>query len=294
MNENKIDLIEVIIKIYNKRLFIITFVGFFTLLATIYSYIKTPVYEARAMVKLGSYFQYTQKRFVNKLINNELKVNNIAESFIEDNKVIIEKIKLKYINKEFNNGKITYISQHNKIKEYIYIRAQSESSIGAKETIRMMISQVSKEFNTIPNDLLDIKIEKSNSLLKQINLVNQSILSLNKSKEIITNIIKNKKISKIKKNDNLINEYHLSLLNERYYDSKIALNELEENKMYIDREIEELKNRNIKLVDGITVNNNPVKPNKFKIILMSMIASLFLSLFLLPFLNIIKTRNSES
>jgi len=290
MVENKIDLIELFTKIYEKRKFIIIFVSFFTTVSFIYSYTRTPIYEANAVVKFGNYFKYEEKiikiiTMDNKNeISKQINSNNIIDSFTINNTELIDKIKFTYLNKNLGNGKISYIRKNNRVKEYYHIKAQSLSPQDALDTIKIMITNINEELKNEENSLLNRKKNRNKILKNEISLVKDKITSLNRTIEMIKN--KNSK-------HDIIAEYNFSLLMEKYYNSKIELNKLEENKMIIDKELIELSDRNIKLINKIKINNNPIKPNKFKIILMTIISSLFLSLLLLPLLNIIQSRNSK-
>ena len=55
LQEDEIDLRELFKTILDKKVFIVIFTLVITILAAIYAYNKTPIYEAKALVEIGEY-----------------------------------------------------------------------------------------------------------------------------------------------------------------------------------------------------------------------------------------------
>lgn len=87
IQEDEIDLRELFLTIWNHKVFISAFTLVITLAAIIYSYIKTPIYEVSAIVKIGS-------------IKNSNSNNNNNNNLIENPNNLIQRLQLLYIEKE--------------------------------------------------------------------------------------------------------------------------------------------------------------------------------------------------
>ena len=76
--EDEIDLRELFKTIWAKRVFITIFTFIVTVLAAVYAYTKTPIYEAKALVEIGEYkLNNTSKTSVDDAIALEKKLTTI-------------------------------------------------------------------------------------------------------------------------------------------------------------------------------------------------------------------------
>ena len=80
IQEDEIDLRELFKIIWDKKIFIILFTLVITVLATVYAYSKTPIYEAKALVEIGEY-----------------KINNTTKNSVDDASVITRKLTTLFI-----------------------------------------------------------------------------------------------------------------------------------------------------------------------------------------------------
>ena len=53
IQEDEIDLRELFITIWNKKIFIMAFTSIVTILSIIYAYSKTPIYEVKSVIRIG-------------------------------------------------------------------------------------------------------------------------------------------------------------------------------------------------------------------------------------------------
>ncbi|NCB14048.1 MAG: hypothetical protein EOM78_20845, partial [Erysipelotrichia bacterium] len=81
--EDEIDLRELFKIIWDKKIFIILFTLAITVLATVYAYSKTPIYEAKALVEIGEY-----------------KINNTSKNFVDDASTLEKKLSTLFVDME--------------------------------------------------------------------------------------------------------------------------------------------------------------------------------------------------
>ena len=55
LKEDEIDLRELFIKIWAKKIFIVSFTFIVTILAAAYTLTKTPIYEGKVLIEIGNY-----------------------------------------------------------------------------------------------------------------------------------------------------------------------------------------------------------------------------------------------
>src|SRR5690554_6052688 len=92
LQDDEIDLRELFLTLWEKKVFIILFTLVITVLATVYAYIKTPIYEAKALVEIGEYT-------LDKKISNSDSVT-ISKFPIDDASVITRKLTTLFIDME--------------------------------------------------------------------------------------------------------------------------------------------------------------------------------------------------
>ena len=80
LEEDEIDLRELFKTIWDKKVFIIVFTFVITLIAAIYAYNKTPIYEAKALVEIGEY-----------------KLNSTTKNSIDDATALEKKLTTLYL-----------------------------------------------------------------------------------------------------------------------------------------------------------------------------------------------------
>ena len=155
--EKEIDLRELFKIIWNKKLFIVIFTSIITLLAILYMYSKTPIYEVSSVIKIAS-------------------VNNVI---IEDSELLAKKVKLIYNveDKEVitkDNGIVSKVSITKNVPNFIEIATQALSNKTAIEKNNEVLKFIQDEYK--------YKIDEYKEL------VNRDIYNLNKQIEYIKNI----------------------------------------------------------------------------------------------------------
>ena len=121
IQEDEIDLRELFITIWNKKIFIIAFTSIVTILSIIYAYSKTPLFEVKTVIEVGS-----------------LSNSNSNSNQIENPKNLIKKLKIENIDNADKNKttSITSVSLVKSTSNLIEIVAQSVSN---KEAISLSL-----------------------------------------------------------------------------------------------------------------------------------------------------------
>ena len=163
IQEDEIDLRELFLTLWKKKFFIIIFTGLVTILAIIYSLMKTPIYEAKAVVEIGSY-----------------KHNNKVELLADVNK-LSQTLNVLYIdilkNQKERTSWIDKIAVLKKQKNFIEIHSLGLSNEKAKEELQQIITYMKSEHSKIINEILNQKdieiknIDRNIELLKSNNLI---------------------------------------------------------------------------------------------------------------------------
>lgn len=298
MEEKKIDLIEVFKIINSWRIFILSFVSFFVIIALVYLSLKTPVYEGKATIKVNDYLE---------VFFYDNRSNNITtgRTPVVDHFVLLEKIKQYYLNQKISNTTLTYIDNHPNIEGYFNIRLQSTSNKDLKKFITEMLIDISKDLNKKPGNLLEINRIEKNKFDKKIYKIKHYILGLNKKVSTINSILKkqnkiltqlslknlNKKIEYL--GDISTNEYQLFLIKKELDEVEALLDTYVSRSAILEKAIDALQHKKVTVINKIIISSKPIKPNKVRIMLLAVVGSLFLALFLLPFLHILRTNKSK-
>ncbi len=241
---------------HKKTLFVSTFT--ITLLATIYSFFITPIYQVKADLQLG-YFNINTTNGIKKV--NLL--NSTSTKIYIKNKYDNSKTELKYplINPSFPKEAS---------KNIINISIQDTSNEKALTTL-----------NTILNDLQHQEKEKINLY---INNIKSEIKLFNKQKELLSSQIQTLK-EKIQKVQNP-EIYHIMLLSIQNYQNKLQNITLKLNNLQ-----ERISPKNLflsSIIGKISFHDYPIKPKKKLIIIVSFVASLIFSIILIFILEFIR------
>lgn len=205
IEEDEIDLRELFLKIWSKRLFILLFTSIITLLAVIYSFMVTPVYETKAIVEIGN---YKDKSGEVKLLED---VNKLSQ---ELNVLYIELFK----NDKERTSWIETIAPVKKQNNFLEIRSQAHNNKDAIVEMKKVMAYITKKHLQYINEVKKQKqleltvIENKIDLLKNTTLVNINadikylktvmIPSLEKKIKVSQEMLKNRKeqLSEIEKN----------------------------------------------------------------------------------------------
>ena len=249
--EDEIDLRELFNTIVNNKKIIFLGTFIITVFAIIYVYSKTPIYEVKALIEIGSY------KIDNN--NNKIQIDNSSQLSRKLNILFIDIFK----NEKDRISEITNISVPKKSKVFLSITAEAISNELAIDEINKVLSYVQNKHN-ISFD--NIKSSKENS----IKIIEKKLYNLKKIKKQISG-------------DNVPPSVLLEILK---LDERIDL--LEDNKNNLVEQLNSKNYTNSQIVGKIISNDYPAKPKKMLIVIVAFIIGLILSIFLVFFLEFIK------
>ena len=146
LQEDEIDLRELFKTIWDKKVFIIVFTFVITLIAAIYAYNKTPIYEAKALVEIGEYKQ-----------NNPISGTGITKTSIDDAAILEKKLTTIYVDMEKNlkdkTSEISNIAIVKGLKNFLEIKSEATSNEDAKNEILKVLRFVQGEHEKILDDV---------------------------------------------------------------------------------------------------------------------------------------------
>ncbi len=323
--EDEIDLKELFNTLVEKKYFIAIFTMVISVLAAIYAYTKTPIYEVKSIVRIG----YIGDKLVEK--------SNILETKLR----IIFGIDNKSKEVDFENGEVSDISAVKKVENFLEITTQAYSNKKAitknKEVVEFLQNEYKHKIDeyvlltnlSIKNleesvkyveDVEKVKINEQISFLNSVDLTAlENKLKFNKEKlsqyqENINNISKrrssndtqnmlsameilnyqNLTLNVQNQIENLTKE-KMAIVNNKIPNLKRSLefdikNKLENLKDKIELEKLKLTNniaRNSQIVGELQINDNPVKPKKALIIVVAFVTGFILSIFIVFFMQFI-------
>ena len=310
--EEEIDLRELFNILAKKKVFIFVFTFAITLLAIIYVNIKTPIYEAKALVEIGSY-------------KIEKTANTIEEISLANTTELLKKVTTIFIDLEKNNKDkeylITSIAVSKGTKNFIEITSEAKTNELAEKGIKKVVDYIQKEYSETLNDvknknqseiknitqsISNIENEKIVNLDKKIELHKQNIINLEEQMTFVMQTLKNlnnldSSIAALKlmekrdiSNEMIINKSRLyDLLEAKESIINIDLNKLIERKKVIETLLLPHNIKNTQIVEKILVNDEPAKPKKSLIIVVAFVTGFILSIFLVFFMSFISNLKKE-
>ncbi len=173
--EDEIDLKELFLTLWKNRVFILLFTLIITILSIVYAYIKTPIFEAKAVVKIGQY------------------IENNVEKQIEDSGVLGAELNVLFIDLLKNEkDKITTIEKINpmkKQKEYLEIVSNSISNELATKEIDKVVVFIKEKHKKILDDVLKKKELEILELERKVSFINSNkLVSIQEEIDYKTNI----------------------------------------------------------------------------------------------------------
>lgn len=306
--DDEIDLQELLLTLWNKRAFIAIITSAVTLLALAYAFIKTPIYEARALIELGEY-----------------KLDSQTIIPIDDANALEKKLTTLFIDMQKNTqdkrSQITSITIPKGLKNFIEVKSEATSNNEAKDEIAAIIAHIQAKHSNILDDikkqkelqlknidsaisdiktksipLIDEKIQNNTKILqdleqqrlsldeklKKIDTSNQSLVVLRvlEKRDIATSI------------NNLV-EQNFELENKKN-NLYTSLHNLEETRQSTELLLLPYNYKNTQLVGEITTNNSPIKPKKSLIVAVAFVSGFILSIFLVFFIQFIKSPKEET
>ena len=256
--EDEIDLKELFGILWAKKILIISITLVFTLLAGIYAFNKTPIYEGTALVEIGNY----------KNNNNNVLVDSVPELVKKLNLLFIDLLK----NEKDREATITSISTVKGTSSFINIKSESTSNKLASNEINKIITYIQNKHQTELENILNNRKSKITSIDRQINTIK------NKQLELLSN--KND----LNGNEALLNSLQLiSMINGELGVQSIS--GLIKEKTELGLLLNKRNYKNSEVVGRIITNDYPIKPKKKLIVAIAFIAGFILSIFLVFIMN---------
>ncbi|WP_418187278.1 Wzz/FepE/Etk N-terminal domain-containing protein [Aliarcobacter lanthieri] len=227
IQEDEIDLKELFKIILDYKKFILIFTAIFTILSIIYVSIKTPIYEVKSLIEIGSYKIEKQDKDGFKII--EMNYIDNGDELSKKLSAIFIDLRENIENKKFE---ITKIATVKGMKNFIEISSEASTNTDAIEGLNEVIEYIRSEHSKLLDDIKEknefdlknisltiknIKEDKLVNIEKKIELYNQNILNLEEQM-----ILVNKTLENMNKLDPSISA--LKLMEKRDISNDIILN----------------------------------------------------------------------
>lgn len=269
-SEDSIDFKELLKNIGTYKILIIFLTSGITLLGVIYTFIKTPVYEVKAILEIGSY--------------ND---NTLFETPFS----IIKKLEISQHTNRSKNGessleRVAPLKGSENFLELVVLAPSNEAAIQKIEKIIFDIKERHK-------NLLNAYVAPINREIKRLE---QQREELKNEKQALSKFIDHKTeiLERITKENLSVAVISMIELNNK----TLELSDLKTKISALDNQIKELEltvsSRNIKpteIVEQIMTNNEPIQPNKVRIIATAVIIGFILSIFIAFFLALRNKKN---
>lgn len=303
IQEDEIDLRELFLTLWKNKVFIVVITAIITILAGIYAYTKTPIYEAKALIEIGEY-----------------KLNNTSKASIDNANTLEKKLTTLFIDMEENTkeriSKVTTIKGVKGLNSFLEVRTEGISNDEAIKEIKKVLDFVKNEHSKILDDvkkqkdleltnidlqisdvksktvsLIDKKLENNNNLLedlkKQLKLVDDNLKKIdNLNPSLAALKLMEKKDISSSINSLTIQTFELESKKDELLTT--TLYKLDENKKIVELLLLPHNYKNTEIVGDIMLNDFPVKPKKSLIVAVAFVTGFILSIFLVFFREFIR------
>jgi hypothetical protein len=281
----------------------ITFTLVVTVLAAVYAYTKTPIYEAKALVEIGEY-----------------KLNGTTKNSIDDAVVLEKKLSTLFVDMEKNlkdkTSEISNIAIVKGLKNFLEIKSEATSNEEAKNEILKVLTFVQGEHEKILDDvkkqkemeLRNIDLQISDIKSRTVALIDKklenNVKNLENLQEQLKFVDENlKKIDslnpslaalKLMEKKDITNSINTLTIQNFDLESKkdelltTSLYTLQENKKIIELYLLPHNYKNTQIVGEIMTNDFPTKPKKSLIVAVAFVTGFILSIFLVFLINFIR------
>lgn len=262
-SEDTIDLRELLQSIIAHKILIIVLTSSITLFGVIYAFVKTPTYEVKAILEIGSYSDNTLLETPFSVIK-KLEINQQTNKSTSD---------------ESSLDRIIPLKGSENLLELVVIAPSNEKAIQKLERITLEIKERHQ-------NLLNAYVIPIN---KEIKRLEQQREELRSEKQALTNFIAHKTeiLEHIVKDNLAVAVIYMIELNNK----ALELSDMKTKIYTLDSKIRELEltisSRNIKsteMIEQIMTHNEPIKPKKVGIIAIALISGFLLSIFVALFL----------
>jgi len=278
IQEDEIDLRELLhTLIKNKKIIFIT-VSLVSLLAIFYAYVKKPVYEVRSIIELA-----------------QVKGTDGKSSMVESTNTVVNKLKFLYkIDTAGMHKDFPYLTAATAIKNtnnLIVLKAQAYSNTDAKKYLQEIVNTLIAHQNKVLDEYISLQKKHLQRLSKDEKEIQKIIVSFEKKEKDY-----DEKIIRLeKKNPALAAIYSLEVGKQFSQMNKLRETLLKQQSKRSELEVL-IAPVNIKpthIIGEIEVLENPIKPKKKLIIIVAFITSFILAVFLVFFLEFIKSYRLE-
>lgn len=276
-NDDEIDLRELWQTLVKSKVLIVALTCCVTLGGVVYAWVKTPIYEAKAVIEIGSYNTNT----------------NTNTNWVELPSTLLKRIEISYIlNKDTTKtawlDKITLAKGTPNLLEMSVLGLSQESVASHIKSIEASIRKKHEQLmdayvDSIQEKMNNLKAQKEELLIDKERLVKE----LDKKSDKIEQIIqKNPAVAAVYSIE--LNSYtgELADIKNRIFSINNQLNELNLS----------ISSKNLKMteiIDKINVSNAPIQPKKSLIVAVSFVTGLIFSIFLVFFLEFIGKKDDE-
>ena len=306
MEEDEIDLRELFYTIKKNKTTVILITAIVTALALIYVTLKTPIYEATAMVEIGNY-----------KANND---DGVAKVQLDDAEQLAKKLDYIYVDMQKHNDKkdaeIVSISSQKGSNVFVEISAEATSNAKAIEQINQVVAYIQESHKKILDEVKtrrEYQIENINRSIKNITdqqmklldaeivLIESKILEDEKSLKVLNKNLKRLKSKnpvlaslELKEKRDLsgsILELKMKLLAIKNTKAQLATNKiinLQEKKALLVAMLEPYNYKNSTIVGSVITQDTPSKPKRGLVVVVAFITGLILSIFFVFFLEFLR------
>jgi uncharacterized protein involved in exopolysaccharide biosynthesis len=266
--EDEIDLKELFNTLWFKKNLIIAITAAITILAGIYAFNKTPIYEATALVEIGNYKNNN---------NNNVLVDSVPELVKKLNLLFIDLLK----NEKDRKATITSISIVKGTSNFINIKSESTSNKLASNEINKIVTYMQSKHRAELENIIGNRKSKITSIDRQISTIK------NKQLELLSSNLIN-----LNGNEALFNNLQLiDMINGELGFETIS--ELIKEKTELGLLLNKRNYKNSEVVGRIITNDYPIKPNKKPIVTVAFIAGFILSIFLVFIMNAFRKEDDK-
>lgn len=269
--DDEIDLRELWKTIVKRKKMIVLVTGLVTCGAIIYALVKTPIYEVKAVVDIGSY----------------------SNVLLEPSVTLVKKVEVKYIDNRDKEKKteLTKVSLLKGSTDLVELVVSAPSNEEAIQEVSTIVNEIKQRHEERLEDYLSLIHQKIDNLQGQKDELEGEKKELN---DFI--IHKTHSIDKILKDNPAVAAVYTIELNSKASE----LSDLKQKIYTINNQLNDLfltlSPNNIQHTDmlgKVTQNKYPIKPRKTLIVAVAMVTGLILSIFLAFFLEFIGKNEHE-
>ena len=275
--EDEIDLREIFATIVKYKTMLFSSTAFITICAVIFAFSKTPVYEVSATIEIGNF-----------------ATEQVQSALLEEGSMALNRFRIIYINSSDSKGypKIAAIELVRGANNLIKITSESTDNTSANEKTNECVTNIindhEKKFNlylsSMKNKIALLKEHKDEMIKQKQVLENEIVLQ----QANIDAIVKNNAVAAV------VYTMDLNRKSQSMIEIKDKIFQLSDRLNGLESAISSENMKNTHLIGEVVKNRFPVQPKKKLIITLGFVAGLFLSLFLVFFVEYVKKNKHES